>query len=200
MNIKTLIEKATAISTAVSDAVYSSLAWSGASRVINAIINGQDYTTEGKMARLACKVANERIRPTTDEVLDLLRTEPEKQELSEAHMEILVAAGEKKEALLATVESDYQASLARHQMQLANIERNEDAIREALDKLFSAKTATLPNLDNMDLEQRIISKVAKRKSNIVRDLSYDRISGEQAKVELTRINAFIAEHSLQQAV
>lgn len=194
MNINETIKAALAVSQPVSDAVLSSLSWSGASRVANAIINNENLKLPVSMAKLACKVQSERIRPTTDEVINLLKTTPEKQGLSQRQYDALVEAGETPEAINASLEQDYQMALERHELQVRQVEHYEAAIRSALDQAFSAKTAKLPTFpeDMGDIKQRVISKVANRKPRIVSDLSYGRITAEQVKTEIKAINDFMA--------
>lgn len=195
MNLNQTIEKAVSVSTPVADAVFASLSWSGASRVVNGIIYGEDIALAENMAKLACKVSSERIRPTTDDVLTLLKTAPEAPTLTEAQKEALLEAGESEEMVQATLQADYQSALDRHAKQVALIEQREEDIRVALDKLFSAKTAELPTFpeDMAELKQRVISKVANRKPRIVSDLSYGRMNAEDVKKELGAINEFLAQ-------
>lgn len=192
MNTNEVIQNAVQVSDAVRDAVLSSLSWSGGSRTANAIINNEADPLAEKMARLVCLVNTPRLKPSTDEVIDLLLAKPRKNELSQADIDVLIDAGETLESIDATLEQDYQSALDRHEVQAELVKNNEDAIRAKLDKLYSAKTAQLPDFPEMaDVKQRVISKVAKRKPNLIRDLSYGNITGEQLKAEMFAIKDFM---------
>ncbi len=194
MNVNQVVQAAVAVSQPVKDAVLSSLSWSGAGRVANAIISGEEVSTlDTQMAKLACNISTDRIRPTTEGVIQLLMQEPEPAVLTEAQRKVLVESGESETAIDAQLQIDYQASLERHTRQKALVKQHEARITEALNELFAYKRAKLPEFPESmtELRSKVIAKVANRKPRIVSDLSYGRISAEEVKSELRAINEFL---------
>ena len=200
MNLNETVAQAVAVSTPVANAVLSSISWSGASRVANHItgkkvLNATELKVAEDMAKQASRVTEARIRPTTDDVLALIKSEPEPVTLSQEERQLFLDNGDTDAEIDAVLAQDHREAMNRHEADLPMLLAKEQEIREYLDTLFKARPRTLPALPESmdDIKARVISKVAKRKPRIAVDLSYKRIDPVQAKTELQNINAFLAK-------
>lgn len=190
-----LIQDALAISTTLADTIYASIAWSGGSRVANAVINGEDTEIPLQMARLARKCNTARIKPTTDGVIELLMAEPETAVLTDSARQAMIEAGETNETIDASLKADHDSALMRHATQSKLVAHHEATIRELLDGAFSGasnvKFPTLPADILGPLEQRVVSKVRGRKPRIIVEMSQN--IGDVA--ELKAVNDYLASHA-----
>ena len=198
--LKQLIQAVAAISPSMSNTIYASLAWSGATRAVNAITFDapqDEVDTYLALAGLAKKVTVPDLRPTTETVMSLLESAPEQEAPTKTSMKILEQAGEDMSKLDATLESDHEIAMQRHDKQLRRLEVHRELLESTLDKAFAATTKKFPDVSE-DLEQalidKIMQKVQARRSRLVVDITSGRNAGFAPK-ELAAINVFLREQA-----
>jgi len=204
--LKDIVKEATAISPSMSNTILASLSWSGATRGANAVTYSVDGNTETEvkpfmaLAGLANRVTAEELRPTTEAVLNLLKTEPEVEIPTNSSIQLLKDAGEDVSKLEATLKNDHEQAMQRHAKQVKRMTIRAASITQMLDEAFAKTTKTIPTLDAA-LEEALISKVlAKvnaRRSRLVVDIASGRNLSFAPK-ELAAINYFLKSDLVEQ--
>lgn len=194
---KQFLKSVTEISQSLKDSVFASLAWSGATRAANELtLTNPDQDALAvylKLASLANKVSVSELRPTTEAVMDLMLTAPEMATATETGIKQLKDAGEDVSNLEQLFKQDHQNALIRHDRQSTALGARHEAITEALDKAFSTKTRTMPEVPytlEQALHDKVMEKVQARRRRLVVDIAGGR-NLSFAPEELAKINQFL---------
>ena len=196
--MQTIIKTLTSISITMANTLYASLAWSGAARFVNEFNKPE---AESKvflyLASLASKITVPELKPTTAQVLALIRTAPEKVYPTGVTLKNLIAAGETKESIKSMVDLAHAQALVRFDAQVKHVALNEDAITLALDKAFAKKQVAFvkPSDALQDiLVAKMWVKVQARKTRIVADVTSGNYVDE-GLIELKAINKLLEKES-----
>lgn len=192
-----------AISSTLSDTVLSSLVWSGATRFVNAYgFKNVDEAVFLRLVNLVANIQSADLKPTTEQVLELLATAPVLEKPDANAIKALEAAGENLDAVTKTLAEEHNQAMARHSKQQHRVARDKKAITEALDDALAVEVAgkvgkMSTNLENV-LILKIMDKVNARRSRLVVDITAGRYI-DTASDELRAINTFLASQSDKKA-
>ena len=203
MNFINLLKTAKAISQTMSDTLDSSFAWSGASRLINGVINKDtsDFDVFGKLVARKNLIVNPKKIPTPESVVTLMMSDPEATLATEDGLAALGAIGIDQKSVESQLRADHHTARVRAQTSATNIKAHKAAIMKTLREAFDVEEATtdkylesLPKDIEYVLYAKIIEKVAVREATLVGLIGQGRMAPAIGIIELKKVRAFLAEH------
>ena len=190
------MEQYAAVSPTMSNTVYSSLAWSGATRLVSSFgVNDANDEVNTYLASLVNKITAPELMPTADNVIELLTTPPELEAPNTQALAALKAAGEDTSAITDTLAEEHNLAMARFTKQAARISLNEKEIRAKLEKAFKSTDLTfikMPQGIEDILSAKLHEKLEKRRARLIVDISSGRFVTENGS-ELKKINNILSK-------
>lgn len=195
-NFMKLYLSVTMLSTILKDSIASSIAWSGAARFANNTkSNYSDDKTHLWLTSFSADIDNADMKPTVEQVLELVLTVPEKAQLSESEIKVFESTGMDLDSVTKVNEANYQRDLTRYNVIKKRVTSHEAHIAEQLTHALGLDTlGTYDDVLDESLEanliEKVLTKLESRRGTLVARVISSAITPEEVE-ELTKINGFM---------